>query len=202
MKDYSETDIQELKQKVYDSFHDISKIPILKKYIYDSQWLKTFIGDSNYLDLISLDFNAKSIVYDLSEILIKHIGLADFQQEKIINEIKTALNSKELLPDILTQFYDDYCHGYDFFEDLGLCYGLCCEVPNIDNKTYNSWEELLPEQKSRIIDGFFPQLDRDLKRALEWFVTGKIKFTEEYNDYNVLDYIDYRSDDEKKSKCF
>lgn len=202
MQEYSKDNIIELKKLFYDSLIDNTKIPILEKYIYDSEWIKLFIGDDDYLDLICMDFKAKSIIYDLSDIFKKTIGLADYEQELMINTIKEAMTSREKLPDILMLFYSQYCHGYTFFEDLGLGYGLCCQVPQIDGRIYDYWDDINIDQKNRIIDSFFPNIENDLQRALDWFSSGRIRFTEEYNEYKLPKFVDVRTDEEKRYRVW
>ena len=72
-----------------------------------------------------------------------------------------------------------YCDGYYFFNDLGLGYGLACEVPR---KYGDSWVELSEKQKSDIINSFYPQIESDIKRALDWIKNKKIILTGTKNE--------------------
>lgn len=167
-----------------------------EQWVYDSSELQALFTPEDYLFLISINYKSKHARVELEKIVDKYINYGKFETLKVINLLNKALNKDEDIGNILRQFYDMYCNGYYFFEDLGLGYGLSCEVPL---KYANSWEELSQGQKSDILNGFYPQIESDIKRALDWINNKRIVLTGIKNDLNRWEFIDNRSPDEKKS---
>jgi hypothetical protein len=61
----------------------------------------------------------------------------------------------ERLPYILMEFYDLYCKGYYFLQDLGLGIGLAVEVPRVNNAIADTWDELTCRATRRTLGQFF-----------------------------------------------
>ena len=80
----------------------------------------------------------------------------------MIRLLEEALKRTEKLPYILMEFYDLYCHGYTFLNDLGLGYGLMCEVPSPSRYSADSWDELKDSEKKKLLDSFFLKSPRFL----------------------------------------
>lgn len=91
-----------------------------------------------------------------------------------------------------------YCHGYDFFQDLGLGYGLTCEVPP-SKCSSDTWDDLNEKEKNEIISSFFPQIESDIQRAIHQIENDKIILTGTKNELDYWEFADYRNDEEKKS---
>ncbi len=98
------------------------------------------------------------------------------------------------------KFYDLYCKGYNFFQDLGLGIGLAIEVPRVNNMTADNWDELTSEQQKELLDGFSPQLEECIEEVIYWLETKKIILTGEQDEIGHYEYEDYRTVEEKKSK--
>ena len=116
--------------------------------------------------------------------------------------LEKALQRTEELPEVLIRFYDLYCDGYGFLQDLGLGYGLACQCPQAMNYEAETWEDLQDFEKTKIINRFYPQIDSDLKKALHWITDSKIILTGERDEINHWQYIDKRTRVEKKSSMW
>jgi len=64
-----------------------------------------------------------------------------------------------------------YCHGCDFLFDLGLEYGLTCEVP----PKANSWDDFNSEQKRELVNSFYPRINDFAIEVRQWLENGTIK---------------------------
>jgi len=103
-----------------------------------------------YLDLISLNFRSKHIKCEIKKILVKYIDYSKFEKKRVLSLLYRTLESRNDLPDIFGKFYDMYWHGYYFFEDLELGYGLTCELPPSQYSS-ETWEGLNDNKKSKIV---------------------------------------------------
>ena len=192
-------DITELRQMYYSYIDEELSLDAFERFIYINEWIRDIIGDEDYLELISLNYNSRDIKYRLGDVLLPHIGWADYQKQNILKDLHRALLLDKELPNILRRFYDLYCGGYFFFEDLGLGYGLSCQCPTIDGRTYDSWEDLDEEQRERMVASFLPNLTDDIRRAICWIEGGKIVLLNIRNELDQMEFEDRRTEEEKKS---
>lgn len=174
---------------------EISKF---ENWVYKNNDLESILSHDDYLDLISLNFGSKHIKCEIEKIFDKYIDYSKFEKKKVLSLLYRALESRKDLPDILREFYDMYCHGYYFFQDLGLGYGLTCEVPPSKYSSDN-WDGLNEKEKNEIISSFLPQIESDIQRAIQWIENDKIILTGTKNNLEYWEFIDYRNDEEKKS---
>jgi len=191
--------VNTIRRVYYDYLDDASKLVELENFVYSNEWIREVLGEDDYLDLISINFRARDVRFQLGEILIKHVGWAEHQKEILLSDLKAILADSERTPQILGSLYDKYCDGYYFLNDLGLGYGLCCASPHIDGKFYDSWEDLNTEQQQRILRSFLPQLKSDVRRALEWMESGKIVLVSKRDELNRMEFEDFRTVEEKQS---
>jgi hypothetical protein len=96
-------------------------------------------------------------------------------------------------------FYDLYCKGYNFLDNLGLGYGLAVEVPY---SQADSWGELTPEQQETLLNSFYPNIEYEIKKVIRWLETGKVVLTGFQDDYQHYEYIDNRTDEEKQPTAY
>jgi len=191
-----ELELGNIEKQIFDLLYDGLSISEFEQWVYNTSELQLIITPEDYLSLISLDYKSKHARAEIEKILDKYINYGKFETIRVINLLNKALNKDKNIGEILRQFYDMYCNGYCFFEDLGLGYGLACEVPL---KYANSWEKLSDEQKTDIITGFYPQIESDIKRAIDWIESKKILLTGLQDDMNRWQFIDNRTSCEKKS---
>ena len=103
------------------------------------------------------------------------------------------------LPFILMTFYDLYYKGYGFLDNLGLGYGLSVEVPSL---YADSWDGLTSEQQQRLINSFYPGLEYEIKKAIDWLESGKVVLTGEKDVYDHFVYIDHRTIEDRKPTAY
>lgn len=173
-----------------------------EEWVYTSS-LEDELSEEDHLALISFNFKKNGAKYELIHLLKRFIDLGEYETQKIRAKLEAALNKDENLPELLAEFYDLRCRGYVFLEDLGMGFGLSIEAPPTKNHD-RTWEQLSKEEQDKIIAGFYPKLDECLKEAIYWLDSGKVVLTGEKeidNDY-FLEYHDYRTEAEKKSRLF
>jgi hypothetical protein len=107
------------------------------------------------------------------------------------------LNKDKELPNILITFYNLYCKGYIFLDNLGLGYGLRVKVPGINNY-YETWADLTEKEQLNLMNSFYPCLDTEIKKVIAWIDTGKVVLTGIKDEYNRFEYIDNRIESEKQ----
>ncbi len=117
----------------------------------------------------------------------------------LLNEAK---QKTERLPYILMEFYDLYCKGYEFFQDLGLGIGLAVELPRVNNTTADTWDKLTTEQQKELLDSFSLELQDCIEQVVYWLETRKIILTGEQDEIGYYDYEDLRTEEERKLKLW
>ena len=189
------TDIQNI---FFDTLSGDKTILEFEQWLYADKQLETVIDSDDYLDLISFGFKSENAKYGLFRLLEKHIDKGELETRRIYGLLTKALNRDKELPKILVTFYDFYCKGYNFFDNLGLGYGLAIEVPRIENTKADTWDELTQEQKSNLLDSFYPDLETEIKKVIYWLDNRKVILTGIKNQYNHFEYIDNRTEIEKQ----
>lgn len=166
-----------------------------EQWIYQTSILEEVLESDDYLELISLDFtrrNEKHYLdcrYQINKIIEKYIALGEYETWKLTKLLNTFLNRKGDLIELLGQFYDLYCHGYGFLDNLGLHYGL--EFCDYDLETLSEAE--IAERLHRLL----PEIDKEIEKVLSWLERGKIKIIDDPDFLYGIDYIDDRSELEK-----
>ncbi len=191
------------KQKCFDLISGAFSLKEFEQWVYHSKELEQELSETDHLAMISFNFKKNGAKYELIQLLKRFVDLGEYETQKVRRKLEAALNKDEQLPELLVEFYHLNCRGYGFLEDLGMGFGLSIEVPPIGNHD-KPWEQLSKEEQNKIINGFYPKLDQCLKDALYWLDSGKIVLTGEKelnNDY-FLEYYDYRTEAERKSRIF
>jgi hypothetical protein len=188
----------EFEKYYFELVHGGLEIKEFENWIYNNNDLENILNKDDYLDLISLNFKSKHIKYEIEKLLGKYIDYSKLEKKRVLSLLYRVLESRKDLPDILREFYYMYCHGYHFFQDLGLGYGLTCEVPP-SKYCSDNWDELKEKERNEIINGFFPQIESDIKRAIHWIENDKIILTRTKNENDHWEFTDYRNEEEKKS---
>lgn len=193
---------QDIQRVFYETLKGDKSIFDFERWLYANKELEACLDAGDYLDLISLNFKKSGAKYELWQLLKKHVDPGDFEKYKMLGLLYEAKQRTDKLPHILMQFYDLYCKGYDFLQDLGLGIGLTVVSPSLNNTNANSWDELTAKQQKELLDGFSPELEMCLEKAIRWLETGQITLTGQQNDNLRFDYADLRSEEEKKSSLW
>ena len=191
-----------LPKHITERFYKILKgdisVDAFEQWLYADKELEKYLPPEDYLDLISLSFKKSGARHELWKLLRKHIDLGAFETYKMLDLLREAQQNTARLPYILIEFYNLYCKGYRFLQNLGIDYGLSVEVPLIKNTTAETWEELTTNQQKKLINSFSPDLEEEIDRIINWIEIKKIILTGEQDDLGHYDYEDKRTAKEKE----
>ncbi|WBW99488.1 hypothetical protein [Oceanirhabdus sp. W0125-5] len=129
------------------------------------------ISHDDYIELISIDYHNKFSIVEVENIIEKYIDYSKYYKNKILEMINIIIKQHENTGELLRELYDMYCHGCDFLFDLGLEYGLRCEVP----PKANSWDDLSSEQKRELVNSFYPRINDFAIEVRQWLENGTVK---------------------------
>ena len=191
---------QDIKEKFYQTIKGDISVDDFEQWVYSYKELEKHLNTDDYLDLISFSYKKSGAKYELWNILKKHIDLGELEKHKMLDLLNEANQKTERLPYILMEFYDLYCKGYYFLQDLGIGIGLSIAVPRVHNTTSNTWNELSREQQRELLDSFSPELEECIIQVIDWLETKKIILTGEQDQIGRYDYEDLRTEEEKKLK--
>lgn len=188
------TDIQEI---FFDTLSGDKTILEFEEWLYKDKRLETILNSDDYLELISFGYKLNTAKKWLHPLLSKHIDKGEFEKRRVRKLLTKALNRDEDLPQLIMIFYDMYCKGYNFFDNLGLGYGLRVKVPGINNYE-DTWDDLSETEQTNLINSFYPDLDTEIKKVISWVDTGKVVLTGIKDEYNHFEYVDNRTELEKQ----
>src|SRR5690606_22337946 len=183
----------EIKERFYRALKGDIPIETFEKWLYADRTLEQYLKPEDYLDLIALGFKKSDAKYELWKLLKKHIDVADFETYKLLSLLQEARLKTKRLPYVLVEFYELYCDGYYFLQDLAIGYGLAIQVPQMEN-TAETWDELTTAQKALLLESLEPGLDDELARVANWLESGKIKLTGEIDERGHYGYVDLRQE--------
>jgi hypothetical protein len=189
--------LNNIEDNVFRLFYGGLNISDFENWVYESLELEALLSPDDYLELISLNYQSKFVLNQIEEIISKYIDYGKFETAKLIDQLSRAREKDEDTGEILRSFYNMYCNGYYFLQDIGLGYGLACEVPL--NSGANSWEELDEKGKNELVNSFYPQIIGHIEKVLEWIEDKKIILTGKKNNLDRWEFIDYRNSEEQKS---
>jgi len=158
-------------------------------WLYSENRLEEILSPEEYLELISYGYQSETARNGLPHLLLKHIDKGEFERRSLKKLLVEALEKTHRLPKILMQFYKLYCQGYYFLNVVGLEYGLAVKVPD---STANSWEYLTMQQQTAMINGFYPQLEFEIKKIIDWLDHGAIALTGTVDEDGHFTYVDHR----------
>lgn len=185
----------ETKKTFFEFLDGQITVPDFEQWIYQTSILEEVLNSDDYLKLISIDFNKRhkkhylDCRYQINKVIKKYISLAKYETWKLERLLNDFLNRKGNLIELLGQFYDLYCHGYSFLNNLGLQYGLeFCDY---------YLETLSEAEITNKLNNLLPEIDREIEKVLSWLEQGKIEIIESSNSFYSVDYIDNRSESQK-----
>lgn len=186
-------DIQIQFFKVYN---DEISIADFENWLYSKKDLeKLFLNNDTYIDLISLNFNDRHVKHEMGKIIDSFLDFGKFEERKLRKILTDLINRTDDFAKSLIDTYDFYCSGYNFFDNLGLGYGLTFSEDFWD---YSDWENLTSEQKKNRIDRIYLGVKSEAELVLKWLDEKKIVPTGETDEIGHYDYIDHRTKAERK----
>ena len=187
-------DIQEI---FFDTLSGDKTVLEFEEWLYADKRLEAVLHPDDYLELISFGYKSDTAKKWLPRLLEKYIDKGELETRRICKLLTKALNRNKELPEILMTFYDLYCKGYNFFDNLGLGYGLRVEVPGINNYV-KTWDDLNEAEQTTLLNSFYPDLETEINKVISWLDTGKVILTGIKDEYNHFEYIDNRTELEKQ----
>lgn len=148
----------DIKQVFLDTLNGDKAVSDFEQWLYADKRLETILNADDYLDLIAYGYKDAHARHGLFKLLGKHIDKGELETKRIYALLTKALNRDKDLPAILKRFYDLYCEGYGFLNDLGIGYGLRVYVPFV-NTYEDAWEELAESDQVNLINSFYPALE-------------------------------------------
>lgn len=189
-----------IKQVFFETLYGDKAVLEFESWLYADKRLESILSAEDYLELLSLGYKSSTAKYELSKLLERLVDKGEYEKWRLTKMLTKALQRDKDLPHLLMSFYDLYCKGYSFLDNLGLGYGLAVEVPY---SQADYWDELSAEQQQELLASFYPQLDIELRKVIDWLTSGKITLTGNKDQYNhYFDYVDNRSDEEKKATAY
>ncbi len=188
----------DIKQIFFETLSGDKSVFEFEQWLYADKRLEIILNAEDYLDLISYGYKGDKVKFGLFALLEKHIDKAEYEKYRVRNLLTKALQADRRLPEILMTFYDLYCRGYTFFDNLGLGYGLSVKVPS----QAGSWDKLTNDQQQALLSSFNPRLEIEIKKVISWLDDGKIVLTGVIDQYNNFDYIDNRLAIEKQPAAY
>ena len=182
----------------FDTLSGDKTIAEFEQWLYTDKKLESILNSDDYLGLISLSYKSEIVKYELKSFLEKYIDKGEFEKRRILKLLKSSLIRDKQLPETLMTFYDLYCKGYNFFDNLGLGYGLAVETARIENTNVETWYQLNPTEQNKLLDSFYPDLETEIKKVISWIESEKVILTGFTDEYNHFEYIDNRTEIEKQ----
>lgn len=193
---------QNIKERFYQAVKGGISLDDFAQWLYSDRELERHLEPDDYLDLISLNLNENGAKYKLRNLLKKHIDPGEFETYKMLELLNEAKQNNERLPYILMEFYELYCIGYTFLQDLGLGIGFAVVAPSVNNSTAETWDELTPQQQKEMLDSFSPELEKCIEELINRLTTKKIILTGKQDEMGHYNYQDFRTEKEKKSRLW
>lgn len=157
-----------------------------EKWVYEEEQLEKLISYDDYVELISLDYTSKYSMNKIEDIIYKYIDYPKYYKNKLVTMLDMVIIQHKQTGEILRKFYNMYCHGCEFLQDLGLEYGLMCEVP----ANANSWDDLNNAQKRLLVSSFYPRIIDfaiETRRVIEEGIIKVLRYDEGNCKYIIID---------------
>jgi hypothetical protein len=184
---------QNIKEILFRILSGEMLIEEFENWVYSLNELEDNLNSGDYFDLISFDYKKQGAIYEVQNLIRHFIDPSEFELWKIRNLLADALNRTGDYTSAIRKFYDLYCHGYEFMDNLGLDYGLSLDCPSglcgVDN-----FEDLSNEQKDKIANSFYPEIKAEIHKVLDWIDSGLILLTGNKDEYDRYEYLDNRSE--------
>jgi hypothetical protein len=169
--------------KIYAFLNSEISISDFEQWVYaQADELGNELNKDVFLELISFSYQLSGAKYDLSKLLRTLIDEADYEKYRILKLLNDTLVYSPNSQQNIAQFYDLYCEGYGFFDDLAFPYGLNAEAP-LQNE----------EDTEAMIKSYYPKITTEIKKVIHWIENKEVilkPISEE--DFPKYDYEDNR----------
>jgi len=192
---------QDIKYCFFKTLIGEKSIIEFEQWLYKSKDLEKQLSQEAYLDLISFNFRQPRALHELTKLLKGHIDLAEFETWKLQNLLDKVDQKQGEYPRAILKFYDLYCSGYSFLDNLGYGYGLILECP-YSKFSVDSFDQLTQDQQKGLADSFYPEISSEIQRVKNWLDTGKIVLTGDQDEANIFTFIDNRTKIEREPTTY
>ncbi len=176
-------DKDEIEHTFYRFLADELSISDLEKWIYSTAELEEFLGASQYLELISFNFQPRAANYELSKLIYQFISKAAFDNWQIKRLLYNLIDKTQDTVVVFSEIYHMYCQGYYFLGNVGVQYVMGVdEIPTLTEK--NNWDENEFFRLRNTLDQYIEPLKNEISLLLQGLEAGEIKITGE-NKYFV-----------------
>lgn len=190
-----------IKTDVFKFLHREMPLEEFEQWVYATKDLEEIFSKEDYGELLSVDYSKNSNRYDVIKLVTGYINEGEYETWKLKKLLNAVINNNGDLQQVFVDFYDLYCDGYRFLDNLGLGYGLSVVVPPSEYSS-DSWEKLSEQEKKRLLASFFPGALNEVKRVLSWLKDGTIVILNEQDGLGHFKYLDQRSEEEKMPTAY
>lgn len=186
-----------IKTEVFEFLNREMPLEEFEQWVYATKDIEEVFSREDYVELLSVDYSKISNRFDVVKLVTRYIDEGEYETWKLKKLLYAVINDDADLQQVFIDFYDLYCDGYRFLDNLGLGYGLFVVVPPSEYSS-DSWEKLSEQEQKRLLASFFPGALNEVKRVLSWLNDGKIVILNEQDGPGHFKYLDHRSEEEKK----
>jgi hypothetical protein len=154
-----------------------------EKWLYGNSEIESLVSESDYLELISINYRTQSSVHDAAKLLEKYFSLADYHDWYLRRILEKILKRDKNVEKYIVECYDLYCDGYNFLDNIALGYGLGLSCPDEFNES---------------VDDFYPAIELEAEKILSWLDDRKVVITGHSGQYLGIEYEDLRTAKEKR----
>ncbi|MFK7950731.1 MAG: hypothetical protein AB8G11_24305 [Saprospiraceae bacterium] len=159
-------------------------------WILTNDGLETELGESLYIEVISLNYSDANTTYELSKLLKNHFDNGEFETLRLLELLEVIITRKGKEAEALIRIYDLYCTCYDFLK-LGVDIGLHIAVPYEYGVQW--FHELTERQQVKIVDKHYPLAKTEAKKMKKLLLDKTIVLTgKKGGEYDYLQYLDKR----------
>jgi len=166
-----------------------------EQWVYKTKEIEAHFDQADYLEFISLNFKDRHFIHEMKKIVDKYLDFGEFEKRKIDKVLNDLVNKNDDFAKSLIASYDLYCDGYGFLDNIGLGYGLTFAN---DFFEFTDWTKLPTDEKNRRIEAIYSGVKAEAEKVQDWLDREKVVLTGEVDELGHFDYIDNRTEEEKK----
>ena len=184
----------DIQKEFFKFYNGETSVKDFEKWVYANSEIENLLSESDYLNLISLDFKKNFTKHEVHKILDQYFNLEEYEKWKIYKILNDLILKNQNFVNSLKQTYNLSSNGFGFMDHLGMGYGLNFVVYELQD-----WNKLSITQKQNRIDEIYNEVKVIAIKIFSWLEEGKIVITDRRTDSGHYYYHDNRSEQEKKS---